>query len=73
MKTKDQSAVWDGNVRWGDGFMLVYSVTDTQSFLQTAHTKRCLDDIRKSKNVSCVLVGNRIDLENNRQVQFWIF
>ena len=59
----------EGNIRWGDGFMLVYSITDRESFEHARILKRYIDDIRKAKNVSCVLVGNKIDLNLRRRVR----
>ena len=48
--------------------MLVYSITDRQSFQLIRHIKYHLDDIRKARNVSCVIVANKVDLEHERQV-----
>lgn len=48
--------------------MIVYSICDRQSFLQVSHIKRYLDEIKKSRNVSFVIVGNKSDLDHARQV-----
>ena len=42
--------------------MLVYSVIDRQSFEHTKSLKRYIDEVRKARNVSCVLIGNKADL-----------
>ncbi len=55
-------------MRWGDGFVLVYSITDRQSFEQIGHIKHYLNEVRKVRNVSCVIVANKTDLEHERQV-----
>ncbi|KAK3102213.1 hypothetical protein FSP39_009638, partial [Pinctada imbricata] len=57
----------EGQVRWADGFVLVYSITDKESFEDLFHLKQYLDDIKKT-NVQCVLVGNKVDLMRERQV-----
>jgi len=53
---------------WGDGFLVVYSVVDRNSFEQASLIKAQLDDIRKSISAPCILVGNKVDLEHQRQV-----
>ena len=58
----------EGQIRWGDGFVVVYSVTDRESFEYVREIKHGLDDICKSRNVSCVIVGNKIDLTHLRCV-----
>lgn len=50
-------------MRWGEGFMIVFSVTERQTFEQVRVLKQRLDDIRKARNVSCVVVGNKTDLQ----------
>ena len=48
--------------------MIVYSVNDRRSFDEVKVIKRTLDEIRKSRNVSCVIVGNKSDLDHDRRV-----
>lgn len=35
-------------IKWGDGFLIVYSVTDRSSFEAVARLKRLIDHIRQS-------------------------
>ena len=59
----------DGYIRWGDGFILVYSITDRQTFERVKELKQYLDDSAKSaRAVSCVVVGNKTDLAHERHV-----
>ena len=67
-QTHDDNSSSEGHVRWGDGFLIVYSITERGSFEHAQLIKRHLDEVRKSRNVSCVLVGNKTDLEHERQV-----
>ncbi|XP_070557521.1 ras-related and estrogen-regulated growth inhibitor-like [Ptychodera flava] len=58
----------EGHVRWGDGFLVVYSITDRQSFEDIVHMKHYLDDLKKARNVSMVILANKADLEHERVV-----
>ncbi|KAK2142269.1 hypothetical protein LSH36_979g02080 [Paralvinella palmiformis] len=64
----DDSPCYESHLKWGDGFMIVYSVNDRRSFDEVKVIKRTLDEIRKSRNVSCVIVGNKSDLDHDRRV-----
>jgi len=52
-----------------EGFLLIYSVTDVDSFrnLETLHRKVSLAK-RSKKNIPIVLVGNKCDLDNERKI-----
>ncbi|KAG7260949.1 hypothetical protein CRUP_016297 [Coryphaenoides rupestris] len=58
----------ESHMRWGDGFVLVYDITDRGSFQEVAPLRSLLDEVKKPKNVPLVLVGNKADLEHGRQV-----
>ncbi|XP_062860811.1 ras-related and estrogen-regulated growth inhibitor [Trichomycterus rosablanca] len=58
----------EGHMRWGDGFVLVYDITDRGSFEDMAPLRGLLDEVRKPRHVPLVLVGNKADLEHARQV-----
>ncbi|XP_028660558.1 ras-related and estrogen-regulated growth inhibitor [Erpetoichthys calabaricus] len=58
----------EGHVRWGDGFVIVYDITDRGSFDEVVPLKNFLDEIKKPKNVTLILVGNKADLEHSRKV-----
>ena len=49
-----------------NGFMLLYEIDDKKSF---EDVKKCYNEkIKKLKNNSCILIGNKLDLDNKRQV-----
>uniref|UniRef100_A0A3Q0RG54 small monomeric GTPase n=1 Tax=Amphilophus citrinellus TaxID=61819 RepID=A0A3Q0RG54_AMPCI len=58
----------EGHMRWGDGFVLVYDITDRGSFEEVAPLRSLLEEVKKPKNVPLVLVGNKSDLDHVRQV-----
>ncbi|XP_061061477.1 ras-related and estrogen-regulated growth inhibitor isoform X2 [Eubalaena glacialis] len=58
----------EGHMRWGEGFVLVYDVTDRGSFEEVLPLKNILDEIKKPKNVTLILVGNKADLDHSRQL-----
>uniref|UniRef100_A0A3Q4HYS1 small monomeric GTPase n=1 Tax=Neolamprologus brichardi TaxID=32507 RepID=A0A3Q4HYS1_NEOBR len=55
-------------MRWGDGFVLVYDITDRGSFEEVGPLRSLLEEVKKPKNVPLVLVGNKSDLDHVRQV-----
>ncbi|KAI3366464.1 hypothetical protein L3Q82_000597 [Scortum barcoo] len=58
----------EGHMRWGDGFVIVYDITDRGSFEEVAPLRSLLEEVKKPKNVPLVLVGNKSDLDHVRQV-----
>ena len=55
-------------MRGGEGFIICYSVTDRQSFQEAAKFKDLIFQVRHTYEIPLVLVGNKIDLEQFRQV-----
>ena len=58
----------EGQLKWGDAFMLVYSITDRESFHEIPNIKCHLDELKKPRNLSYILVANKCDLECSRTV-----
>ncbi|KAM3909835.1 ras-related and estrogen-regulated growth inhibitor [Leptodactylus fuscus] len=58
----------EGHIRWGEGFIIVYDITDRGSFEDVMTLKNLLDEVKKPKNVTFILVGNKADLSHSRQV-----
>ena len=62
----------DTYIRGGDGFVIVYSITSQTSFIEASNTRdqiyRVLDK-EMTEKIPIVLVGNKCDLEHERQVQ----
>uniref|UniRef100_A0A7N6AMP0 small monomeric GTPase n=1 Tax=Anabas testudineus TaxID=64144 RepID=A0A7N6AMP0_ANATE len=53
-------------VNWADGFVVVYDISDQMSFL---HAKIILRQIKEARQESLLLVGNKRDLCNAREVR----
>jgi small GTP-binding protein len=52
----------------GDGFLLVYSITSPNTLQDLIEIKDQIDQIKESSDFSIVLVGNKSDLANQREV-----
>ncbi|XP_045213471.1 GTP-binding protein Di-Ras2-like [Mercenaria mercenaria] len=51
-------------------FILVYSVTDQETFEEVKRFWEQIKEVRSNyEDIPCVIVGNKIDLEDNRQVE----
>ena len=55
-------------MRGGEGFLLVYSVTERSTFMALRKFKSMIDRVRNYDNVPVILVGNKSDLERRRKV-----
>jgi GTPase KRas protein len=58
---EEYKAIQDQYIRAGDGFLLVYSVTDKESFEKCEETYQRILRIKDVDSVPVVLVGNNID------------
>jgi len=69
---EEYSALRDQYLRTGQGFLLVYSITHRKSFDEIVtlrdHILRAKDKDYNDYSVPIVLVGNKCDLEKERQV-----
>jgi GTPase KRas protein len=55
-------------MRHGDGFILVYSVADRDSFQEILEFQEHIGRVKGLKRFPAILVGNKCDLESERQV-----
>lgn len=55
-------------MRTGDGIMLVFSLTDRKTFEEINQFRERVMRIKGQDKVPMVLVGNKCDLENEREV-----
>ena len=65
-------ALRDQYMRSGDGYIIVFSITSVTSFLEVNAIKEQLNmvlDIDNNTLIPIILVGNKCDLEEYRQVQ----
>ncbi|XP_044151200.1 NF-kappa-B inhibitor-interacting Ras-like protein 1 [Bufo gargarizans] len=53
---------------FADGFILVYSVDSLESFRRVEQLKRDVDRFRDKKEIVIVVLGNKVDLAEYRQV-----
>lgn len=69
---EEYSALRDQYMRSGDGYVIVYSITSTSSFLEASLFREQLYrvlDKELTETIPIVLCGNKCDLEIERQVQ----
>ena len=55
-------------IRSGDGIIIVYDITCRESFDDIAKWFTLIDEIRGSTDLPIIIVGNKIDLEEQRSV-----
>lgn len=58
----------DQYMRNGHGFLFVYAITDRSSFDQLAPLRQQLLRAKDAEHVPYVVVGNKCDLESERQI-----
>ncbi|VDN07039.1 unnamed protein product [Thelazia callipaeda] len=66
--TEQFSAMYDLYMKYGDGFIIVYSVTDLTSLANTVGIFQNLVRMRQKYHFPLILVGNKCDDNANRQV-----
>ncbi|XP_065484690.1 ras-related protein Ral-A isoform X1 [Caloenas nicobarica] len=65
---EDYAAIRDNYFRSGEGFLCVFSITELESFAATADFREQILRVKEDENVPFLLVGNKSDLEDKRQV-----
>ncbi|KAM4537666.1 ras-related and estrogen-regulated growth inhibitor [Fundulus diaphanus] len=65
---KSSVACIESSIRWADGFLLLYSITQRSSFQEIPRLKTLIDKTKQSIVVPTVLVANKADLEIGRKV-----
>ncbi|KAM6945706.1 ras-related and estrogen-regulated growth inhibitor [Aplochiton taeniatus] len=58
----------EASIRWADGVLLMYSVMERRSFDAVAGLKRLVDHAKQTLGVATVLVANKVDMLNGREV-----
>jgi small GTP-binding protein len=66
---EDYQNMFDMWIKHGDAFFLVFAINDEESF-SILEKKREKIIKMKGKNIPIVLIGNKIDLDNQRVVKF---
>uniref|UniRef100_A0A3Q3W243 small monomeric GTPase n=1 Tax=Mola mola TaxID=94237 RepID=A0A3Q3W243_MOLML len=65
---EDYAAIRDNYFRSGEGFLLVYSITEHESFTATSEFREQILRVKEEEAIPLLLVGNKSDLEERRQV-----
>ncbi|KAL3866378.1 hypothetical protein ACJMK2_043681 [Sinanodonta woodiana] len=63
------TAMREQYMRKGEGFILCYSITDRRSFDEVMQYKKLIERVRCQEDIPLVIVGNKCDLEDRRQVR----
>lgn len=67
---EEYSAMREQYMRTGEGFLLVYSVTSKNSFEELLTYYQQIQRVKDSDYIPVVIVGNKSDLEDERQVPY---
>ncbi|XP_045594264.2 ras-related and estrogen-regulated growth inhibitor, partial [Procambarus clarkii] len=65
---QEEGLVNEGHARWGDGFLLAFSITDRRSFAAITSIHAAVAAARHTPNFSCVIVANKNDLGHLAEV-----
>ncbi|KAK7745147.1 RAS1 protein [Diatrype stigma] len=65
---EEYSAMREQYMRTGEGFLLVYSITSRQSFEEITTFQQQILRVKDKDYFPMVMVGNKCDLENEREV-----
>lgn len=63
------SAIRELYMKNGEGFVLVYDITNKKTLEDVDKIRKDIVRIKTTDNVPMVLVGNKVDLEKNRKVE----
>ena len=66
---EDYAAIRDNYFRSGEGFLLVFSITDHESFDVLDEFREQILRVKTAEDVPLILIGNKSDLETNRHVK----
>ncbi|CCD23452.1 Ras family GTPase RAS1 NDAI_0B04180 [Naumovozyma dairenensis CBS 421] len=67
---EEYSAMREQYMRTGEGFVLVYSITSKNSFEELMTYYQQIQRVKDSDYIPVVIVGNKSDLEDERQVSY---
>ncbi|XP_061413094.1 ras-related protein Ral-A-like isoform X2 [Lethenteron reissneri] len=65
---EDYAAIRDNYFRSGEGFLCVFSICEHESFAATVEFREQILRVKEDDSVPFLLVGNKSDLEERRQV-----
>lgn len=64
------TAMREQYMRNGEGFILCFSLTDRRSFDELVTYKHLINRVRAGEEMPIIVVGNKCDLEQKRQVKY---
>lgn len=67
---EDYAAIRDNYFRTGEGFLCVFSIKEQESFQATQEFREQILRVKNDENIPFLLVGNMIDLKEQRQVSY---
>ena len=67
---EDYQNMMDMCINFGEGFLLVFAINDTESFKVLAKKRERILKTKLGANCPILLVGNKQDLDNERQVEY---
>eukprot|EP00794_Sanderia_malayensis_P003164 gene3164-3633_t len=65
---EDYAAIRDNYIRSGEGFLCVFSICEPESFSSTTELREQILRVKTEENIPFILIGNKVDLEEKRQV-----
>ena len=66
---EDYTAIRDNYIRGAEGFLCVFSITDSESFQKSQEFREHIIRVKSDESIPFILVGNKSDLTNSRKVQ----
>jgi small GTP-binding protein len=66
---EDYAAIRDNYFRSGEGFLLVFSITEHESFDVLDEFREQILRVKNAEDVPLILIGNKSDLDDRRQVR----
>ena len=67
---EDNQSIWDMWIYFGDGFLLVFAINDKNSFDLIPSKIECIIKQKHDEAFPMILIGNKQDLTNNREVSY---
>lgn len=65
---QEEGEISEAHARWGDGFLLAFSLIDRRSFSAISTIHAAVAAARHTPNFSCVIVANKTDLGHLAEV-----
>jgi GTPase SAR1 family protein len=65
---EDYQSMLDTWINFAEGFLLVYAINDKESLERLEKTRDRILKLKKGKVCPIVIVGNKCDLENEREI-----